>query len=156
MPISIDAQQWSLLEEAPELDNITTIINSMLMELGAEQSFECSLRLVDSNESAQLNEQYRHKSGPTNVLSFPYEPMPGIETGLLGDLVICAPLVVSQAREQHKTVAMHFTHLVIHGVLHLLGYDHETEEMANEMEAIEIKIMQMAGFDNPYQAIDQS
>lgn len=115
------------------------------------QDSEIVIRLVDEPESAKLNHQYRHKSGPTNILSFPFEAPAGIELNLLGDLVICAPLIDKEAIEQHKLPIHHWAHITIHGVLHLLGYDHVDEDEAEEMEALEIKLLNMLNIPNPYQ-----
>ncbi len=111
---------------------------------------ELTIRLVDSEESANLNQEYRHKSGPTNVLSFPYEPMPGIVSKFIGDIVICAPVVESESLKKDKPLLAYWAHMVIHGTLHLLGYDHETAEDSTEMEAIETEIMLRLGFPPPY------
>jgi probable rRNA maturation factor len=115
------------------------------------KEFEVLIRLVDEAESAQLNQEYRGKTGPTNILSFEFEIPDGIPLNLLGDLVICAPLVVKEAQEQHKPVEHHWAHLVIHGVLHLRGYDHVDETEAVEMEAKEIEILKQLNISNPYQ-----
>jgi probable rRNA maturation factor len=112
---------------------------------------EITLRIVDEAESAALNQQYRHKSGPTNVLSFSYNIPGERDNTLLGDLVICAPLVAHEAKTQGKTLQAHWAHLVIHGVLHLLGYDHEKDAEADNMEALEIAILAGLKFPNPYQ-----
>ena len=116
------------------------------------------IRVVDKEESASLNEQYRNKQGATNVLSFTFESPVDIdlemETDLLGDLVICAPLVTEQAMEQNKTIEMHWTHLIVHGILHLLGYDHLNETDSDEMESLERKIMTKLGYSDPYRMID--
>jgi len=117
---------------------------------GREQDSEVVIRLVDEAESADLNQQYRHKSGPTNILSFPFEAPPGVDMDLLGDLVICAPLIVKEAAEQHKAVEQHWAHITVHGVLHLLGYDHIEEQEAERMEALEIAILQTLNIANPY------
>ena len=111
---------------------------------------ELTIRLVDTEESAQLNQEFRQKSGPTNVLSFPYEPLPGIISSFLGDIVICASLVESEAEAKNKQLLAYWAHMVVHGALHLLGYDHETLEDSNEMEAIETEIMLRLGFPPPY------
>jgi probable rRNA maturation factor len=115
---------------------------------------ELSIRLVGLEESAELNEAYRHKSGPTNVLSFPCEVPPGVPCKLLGDLVICVPVLEREAEEQGKSLEAHWAHLVIHGVLHLLGYDHIEDEEAERMEALEVDILARLGFANPYEQED--
>lgn len=104
-----------------------------------------TIRIVDEEESETLNSRYRHKQKPTNVLSFGYD-----ERGVLGDLVICAPVVAREAREQGKTVRAHWAHMVVHGCLHLQGHDHEKEAEATAMEALEIRILGKLGFKNPY------
>jgi len=109
------------------------------------------IRIVDEAESAELNGRYRHKTGPTNVLSFPFEAPPGIETDILGDLVVCAPVVEREAREQDKSLTAHWAHMVVHGVLHLQGYDHVEESEAERMETEEIAILRGLGYDHPYQ-----
>ncbi|MFA6053080.1 MAG: rRNA maturation RNase YbeY [Methylobacter sp.] len=117
---------------------------------GYNQDAEIVVRIVDEPESAQLNEQYRHKKGPTNILSFPVELPEGIELNLLGDLVICAPVLEKEAAEQHKLLAHHWAHIVVHGVLHLLGYDHMDETEAEQMESKEITILKKLKINNPY------
>ena len=118
------------------------------------KDFELTLRLVDISESQQLNHQYRGKDKPTNVLSFPFEVPDGIELDLLGDLVICADVVENEAITQNKTVNAHWAHMIIHGCLHLLGYDHISEDEAIEMETIEINLLAPLGIENPYIEID--
>ena len=115
------------------------------------QDSEIVIRLVDDTESAELNQQYRHKQGPTNILSFPFDAPDGVEMDLLGDLVICAPLIDREAREQNKLPEHHWAHITIHGVLHLLGYDHIEEAEAEEMESLEIKLLNMLNIANPYE-----
>lgn len=118
---------------------------------GKQETAEVLIRLVDEAESAQLNAEYRGKHYPTNVLSFPFEVPPGIPNTHLGDLVICAPVVAREASEQGKSAEAHWAHLTVHGVLHLLGYDHIEDSEAERMEAEEIRILQNLGFSNPYQ-----
>ncbi|OZB41718.1 MAG: rRNA maturation RNase YbeY, partial [Alishewanella sp. 34-51-39] len=101
-------------------------------------------------ESQQLNLQYRGKDKATNVLSFPFQCPPGIELPLLGDLVICAGVVRAEAAEQNKPLAAHWAHMVVHGCLHLLGFDHINDADAEQMEAEEIQILQQLGISNPY------
>lgn len=109
-----------------------------------------NIRLVSKKESAALNSTYRHKNGPTNILSFPFEPPPGVSSAFLGDLVICAPLVNQQAKQQAKTPLTHWAHLVIHGCLHLIGYDHVHDKDATKMETLEIQLLEDLGYENPY------
>lgn len=111
---------------------------------------EVTIRLVDEAESQQLNHEYRGKDKPTNVLSFPFEVPEGIEINLLGDLIICKQVVENEAKEQHKELSAHWAHMVVHGSLHLLGYDHIEDEEAEEMESLETEIMQSMGFADPY------
>lgn len=111
---------------------------------------EITIRLVGKKESTTLNETFRHKKGPTNILSFSFEPPPGVYSPLLGDLAIYAALVNKEARQQQKTPLAHWAHLVIHGCLHLLNYDHENEKDADTMETLEIQLLQELGYANPY------
>ena len=111
---------------------------------------EMTIRVVDMAEGTALNETYRRRSGPTNVLSFPVENAAETEPPLLGDLVICAPVVMREAREQHKTPRAHWAHMTVHGSLHLLGYDHEEAEEAEDMEGLEKTILAGLGYPDPY------
>lgn len=111
---------------------------------------EISLRIVDLEEGAELNKQWRQKDGPTNVLSFPSDLPEELELPLLGDLVICAPVVEREAQEQSKALKAHWAHMMVHGTLHLLGYDHIENDEAEEMEALETVIIQKLGFPDPY------
>ncbi|BDU36270.1 putative metallopeptidase [Vibrio nigripulchritudo SFn27] len=120
-----------------------------------QKDAEVTIRIVDEEESHQLNHEYRGKDKPTNVLSFPFEAPPGIEMDLLGDLIICKQVVELEAKEQEKTVLAHWAHMVVHGSLHLLGYDHIEDEEAEEMESLETEIMQSMGFEDPYLAEKQ-
>jgi len=111
---------------------------------------ELSIRLVDNEESQDLNKQYRSKDKPTNVLSFPAEFPEGVDVPLLGDLVICAPVVINEASEQNKTAFSHWAHMTIHGTLHLMGYDHIANADATLMETTETQLLQSLGYANPY------
>ena len=116
-----------------------------------QEEAEVTIRLVDEAESNQLNLTYRGKDKPTNVLSFPFECPPGVELPLLRVLIICRQVVEREANEQNKPLLAHWAHMVVHGSLHLLGYDHIDDEEAEEMEALEVEFMQALGYDNPYQ-----
>ena len=120
--------------------------------LGFQQEAEVTVRIVDEAESRELNHTYRGKDKPTNVLSFPFEAPPGLELPLLGDLVICRQVVEAEAVEQGKPLMAHWAHMVVHGSLHLLGYDHIDDQDADEMEALETEIMQKMRFNDPYLA----
>lgn len=111
---------------------------------------ELTIRIVDEAESKQLNGDYRGKDKPTNVLSFPFEAPAEIEIPLLGDLVICAPVVELEAKQQNKSSQAHWAHMVVHGCLHLLGYDHIDDEEAEEMESLETQLIENLGYNNPY------
>ncbi|OUR95204.1 rRNA maturation RNase YbeY [Gammaproteobacteria bacterium 42_54_T18] len=112
--------------------------------------FDMTIRVVGINEGKKLNFTYRKKDYATNVLSFPFEAPEGIAVNLLGDIIICAPVVCQEASEQHKTERSHWAHLAIHGTLHLLGFDHVDDDDAEIMEAIEVKTMAKLGFTDPY------
>lgn len=123
---------------------------------GRRPRAELTIRLVDAEEGAALNRSYRGREGATNVLSFPFELPPGLDpqdpiADLLGDLVICVDVVRREAREQCKAVQAHWAHMVVHGVLHLLDYDHLTESDAEEMETLESGILGALGFPSPYE-----
>ena len=156
MKLSLSLQQAFV---APELvlkrAYVKKIIESTLRHIDVDQDCEIGIACVDLDESQQLNLEYRKKDKPTNVLSFPSELPEEILSMLdawpMGDLVICIPVVLQEAIEQQKAPLEHFSHMLVHGVLHLMGYDHETSEQdAEEMEALEIEILTQLGFDNPY------
>ena len=111
---------------------------------------ELAIRVVDSAEGLALNRTYRGRDYATNVLSFPVEPPPGIRLALIGDLAICAPVVLREAAEQGKRARDHWAHLTVHGVLHLLGYDHVVDREADAMEALETRILARLGIADPY------
>ncbi|MDX1915255.1 MAG: rRNA maturation RNase YbeY [Methylophilus sp.] len=107
---------------------------------------DVTIRIVDAEEGQILNSAYRGKDYPTNVLTFPLTEVPY----LMGDIVICAPVVAAEAHAQNKPLEAHYAHLTVHGVLHLHGYDHLTEHQAALMESIEVTILQKLGYANPY------
>lgn len=117
-----------------------------------DKTFELTIRLVNVDESQQLNHQYRHKNKATNVLSFPFEVPQGIELNLLGDLVICSHVVEQEAKAQNKALFDHWAHMVIHGCLHLLGYDHINDSEALAMETLEINILAKLAINDPYES----
>ncbi|OLQ75016.1 rRNA maturation RNase YbeY [Photobacterium proteolyticum] len=133
MPSEADFQQW---------------LNAAITPFQADA--EVTVRLVDDAESHALNHEYRGKDKPTNVLSFPFEAPPGVELDLLGDLIICRQVVEEEAKEQDKPLNAHWAHMVVHGSLHLLGYDHIDDDEAEEMESLETEIMENMGFTDPY------
>jgi probable rRNA maturation factor len=137
----------------PDQEQIQQWVDAALK--GYNQNTEIVVRIVDEQESATLNEQYRLKPGPTNILSFPVEPPEGIELDLLGDLVVCAPVLEKEALEQHKTLTDHWAHIIVHGVLHLLGYDHADDDEAELMEDKEIAILKQLNIKNPYIEVHQ-
>ena len=129
----------------------------LTLALPNNENVEMVVRIVDERESEDLNSSYRQKDSPTNVLSFPFElpgelPADALENNYLGDLVICASVVREEAKQQSKTLLSHWAHMVIHGCLHLQGYDHIEPAQADEMEAIEIEKLAMLDINNPYEA----
>lgn len=145
----IDIQNACDPQKLPSADLFQQWVDAVLTTV-TEQQFELTIRLVNIIESQQLNKQYRQKDKPTNVLSFPFEVPAGIELNLLGDLVICTQVVEQEAKAQNKALFDHWAHMVIHGCLHLVGYDHINDTDANEMEAIEVKILAKLAISNPY------
>ena len=135
LPTEEQIVQWATAAVQPEGDEV-----------------EMTVRIVDESESHDLNLTYRGKDRPTNVLSFPFECPDEVELPLLGDLVICRQVVEREAAEQEKPLMSHWAHMVVHGSLHLLGYDHIEDNEAEEMESLETQIMQGLGFDDPYRA----
>ncbi len=145
----IDIQRIFESQNQPSNTQLESWVNTVLASLNEE--FELTIRIVDETESAQLNETYRHKKGATNILSFPFDVPDEVELNLLGDLVICVPVLEREAIEQNKPLHNHWAHIVIHGTLHLLGYDHIHDDEAEEMEAKEIELLQTLSIPNPYE-----
>lgn len=133
LPTAEQIEQWATAAVQPQSDEV-----------------EMTVRIVDEAESHELNLNYRGKDRPTNVLSFPFECPDEVELPLLGDLVICRQVVEREAQEQDKPVVAHWAHMVVHGSLHLLGYDHIEDDEAEEMESLEAQIMTGLGFADPY------
>jgi len=145
---NIDVQYAISAEGLPNEQEICQWARIALQE--KQDQAELVVRIVDEAEITALNRSYRGKEGSTNVLSFSYEPMQGVESELLGDVVICAPVVAGEAVAQGKPLDAHWAHMVMHGVLHLLGYDHGAESEAREMERLETELLSNLGFLNPY------
>ncbi|HIJ21948.1 MAG: rRNA maturation RNase YbeY [Gammaproteobacteria bacterium] len=145
-------QRATEVDGLPDVTAFTKWAEMALASMGVTVAGELVVRVVDEMESAELNQQYRHKSGATNVLSFPFEVPPGVplEELPLGDLVVCAPVIQREAREQDKTEGAHWAHMVVHGVLHLLGLDHIDPQQAVVMEEKEVGILKQLGISNPY------
>ena len=133
LPTVEQIEQWATAAVQPQSDEV-----------------EMTVRIVDEAESHELNLNYRGKDRPTNVLSFPFECPDEVELPLLGDLVICRQVVEREAQEQDKPAMAHWAHMVVHGSLHLLGYDHIEDDEAEEMESLETQIMTELGFADPY------
>ena len=133
LPTVEQIEQWATAAVQPQSDEV-----------------EMTVRIVDEAESHELNLNYRGKDRPTNVLSFPFECPDEVELPLLGDLVICRQVVEREAQEQEKPLMAHWAHMVVHGSLHLLGYDHIEDDEAEEMESLEAQIMTGLGFADPY------
>lgn len=151
MSITLDLQIATEQTNLPSEADVQLWIDTALLPY--KKPFELTVRIVDENESQQLNSQYRGKDKPTNVLSFPFEVPEGVELDLLGDLIICASVVEQEAQEQSKSLKHHWAHMVIHGCLHLLGFDHISDEEANEMETLEIKLLATLDIADPYQSV---
>ena len=149
MKVQVDIQTASS-EPVPADADIRNWIEAALAGRTAQEAVEVSVRLVDGDEMARLNETYRGKQGATNVLSFPADLPPELEIPLLGDIVICAPVVRSEAAQQGKSETAHWAHMTIHGTLHLLGYDHIDEEDAAIMESLESAILNQLHYSCPY------
>jgi len=147
--ITVDIQYAIDNKELPKHTQFQQWAEAVLLRYN--KPFEITIRIVDVQESRTLNNTYRHKDKPTNVLSFPFDVPEGVELDLLGDLVICADVVSEEAKIQNKSIEAHWAHMIIHGCLHLLGFDHISDDEAEEMEALEIDILKNLGFNNPYE-----
>lgn len=141
-------QNASDIDEVPPSSQFQHWLN--LVFQNHPKNVELTVRVVDEPESQSLNFQFRQMNKPTNVLAFSAEELPHLEISHIGDLVICAPVVIHEAQHQQKPVNDHWAHLVIHGCLHLLGFDHQTDDEAGAMEAREIEILNKLGITNPY------
>ena len=151
--VHIDLINNSNSKQLPELSDLELWATAAVGEQREEA--EISLLIVDEAEGAELNQQWRNKNGPTNVLSFPSDLPAELGLPLLGDLVICAPVVAKEALEQKKSLSSHWAHMVVHGTLHLLGFDHIDDDQAEEMESLETDILARIGYPDPYQEADR-
>ena len=152
MPLQVDISNASQSKNIPSNEDIHLWVSAAITEPNNDSGKTCelSIRIVDAKEISQLNSTYRHKSTETNVLSFPAELPASVDICLLGDIVICAPVVSAEAQQQNKTLPAHWAHMLIHAALHLQGYDHIEEQDANIMESREIELLDQLGFPNPY------
>lgn len=152
MTYQIDIESNSQSQQIPELAELERWISAALQSQQFEDA-EVSVYIVDEEEGQELNAQYRGKEYPTNVLSFPADIAEEVGIPLLGDLVVCAPVVEREALEQGKTLSAHWAHMLIHGTLHLIGFDHIEDDEAIIMEALETQIVTGLGYPAPYQDI---
>jgi len=156
--VQVDVQVAKGIPDAPAESDIRRWLEHVVdqLESDATRTVEFSVRIVDEDEGRALNKQYRDIDKATNVLSFPLldTEMPAELPLVLGDIVICGPVVAREAAEQGKSSSDHWAHMMVHGALHLFGYGHETDEQAQEMEALEARILAQGGIDNPYECRD--
>jgi probable rRNA maturation factor len=153
MTAHVDVQIAVDDESVPDTDDIVLWVGRAVRASGRTQDADVSVRVVDATEMQKLNGQYREQDKPTNVLSFPAGPIEGLPADAelpLGDIVVCAEVVLSEAKEQGKAAAAHWAHMMVHGTLHLLGFDHENDSDAAAMEGLEIQILTGHGIANPY------
>lgn len=149
MTLTVDIQS-ATADPVPDEDDIRRWIAAALAAGGHAGDTEVSLRLVDNAEMIALNQRFRDKPQPTNVLSFPADLPPALQLPLLGDIVICAPVIAAEAAAQGKAASAHWAHMLVHGTLHLLGHDHMDAHEAKQMESIETRILAELGFPCPY------
>ncbi len=149
MSIAVVVQNVSVLSDVPSNETISRWAQAALEDIDNKKS-ELTVRIVDESEITDLNRTYRGKDKVTNVLSFPFTDPPETATSILGDVIVCAAVVKREAQEQDKAPEAHWAHMVVHGILHLCGYDHEQSEQAEQMESIETDIMTRLGFPAPY------
>ncbi len=155
MNVQVDVSYATKDDSIPEATHIADWVEHAVAAVCDTGDFEVSVRIVDADEICALNRDYRDKDKPTNVLSFPagqVDGLPAAEPQMLGDIVVCAGVVRDEAAAQRKAEADHWAHLLVHGTLHLLGFDHETEPDALEMEALEVSILATRGLADPYGA----
>lgn len=154
-PVTLSVGYAVSRKGVPASNSFRQWVEAALRGARRRKAAELAIRIVDAKEGRALNRDYRGKDYATNVLSFPVELPPGVNLPLIGDLVICAPVVAREALEQGKAARHHWAHMTVHGVLHLIGYDHIDDEEAEQMEALETRILAGLGIDDPY-AVDDS
>ncbi|NQV86392.1 MAG: rRNA maturation RNase YbeY [Woeseiaceae bacterium] len=153
MTVHVDVELASDPSSVPVTDDIVAWVNRAIVSVGRDSKLEVSVRVVDEAEMQALNSEFRKQNKPTNVLSFPAAEIGGlpIDAGIpLGDIVVCAAVVADEAMQQGKSLRNHWAHMMVHGTLHLLGYDHDNDADADEMEGLEIQILNECGIANPY------
>ncbi len=150
MSVDVVVQNASASTDVPSSEDISYWVQVTLHDKQKVKS-ELTVRVVDENEITELNRLYRGKDKVTNVLSFPFTDPPQTKTNILGDVVVCAPVIKRQAQEQDKVEAAYWAHIIVHGVLHLCGYDHQEEAHAQQMEQLETNVLTRLGFPAPYQ-----
>lgn len=150
---TIDIQIATNYPTLPTESELEEWVNAVLSSEGTQGAI--CIRFADETEIQTLNREYRDKDKPTNVLSFPFEVPEGIEDDQLGDIIICPSVIEREAKEQSKALNDHFAHMLVHGTLHLLGYDHLEDQEAQDMEAKEIQILAALNIENPYGELDE-
>ena len=153
MTAQVDVQFAVDDESIPTADDIAIWVNRAINAAGRSGKREVSVRVVGADEMQQLNSEFREQDKPTNVLSFPAGDLTGLPDEAerpLGDIVVCAAVVAAEAEQQEKTQSDHWAHMIVHGTLHLLGFDHENDSDAAAMESLEIRIMTDHGIASPY------
>jgi probable rRNA maturation factor len=159
MNVLVDVQRACEDDTIPDAETVDAWVTRAVDAASVPNDVEVSVRIVDEDEIRNLNRDYRDKDKATNVLSFPAGPLAGLPDdapALLGDIVICAGVVVTEAAVQGKTVAAHWAHMLVHGTLHLLGFDHEDDAEAAAMEALETRVLTAHGLPDPYGASGQT
>ena len=152
MAIDVDVQFAAKSQQIPDRQSIKMWVRTVLADYNKDT--ELAIRVVDEHEGIELNKKWRQLDTPTNVLSFPVSDIEATNHNILGDIVICAPVVAREAREQGKSIDAHWAHMVVHGVLHLLGHDHITKEDTKIMEALETDILANLGYADPYTILE--
>lgn len=151
MNVTVELQNASLDQDGLPSEETLELWAQKALEIGGRTAdAELTVRLVEPQEIQSLNALYRHIDKPTNILSFPFECPEEVELPLIGDLIVCMQVLRREAEEQGKSVEEHFAHLIVHGCLHLIGYDHIEPQDAKIMEPLEVKAVMALGYDNPY------